>query len=147
VLSAQNCRRVLIVLAAIPATINCGQQAGNQQRQTQAGLSAENRFYDNEIGYAGAVDRRNWRGANIFVCARDRQIREAGEAGSDWAGTRFRPYCACLVDRVMANVETARLESLEFGAREQAIAAQCAREHGLRPDPHQSLGGPFPDRM
>ena len=60
----------------------------------------------------------------------------------------FQPYCTCLIDRLIANVATARLESLQFGAREQAVAAQCARENGLRPDPRviEDVGGPFPDR-
>jgi len=76
------------------------------------------------------------------------QRRAALGTGSNPAGADFQPYCTCFVDRLIDGVETIGLESLSLGRREQAIAAQCARARGLRPDAEaiREVGGPFPDR-
>lgn len=147
---ARHSSRAFIVIVAFPLAAGCEQQAGNGQTQVQAnGPAMAAPLPENGVNtYAGAIDRRNWRTANIATCSWGAQRRATQGAGTNPAGANFQPYCTCFIDRIIANVETTQLESLQFGARDQAIAAQCARESGLRPDPRiiEDVGGPFPDR-
>lgn len=139
--------RIGIAIAAILllVTVGCGERGGNGQQQAN-GLPVSASPQGNQA-YHSDVNRNAWRNGYISSCVWGGQARAARGTGTNPRDADFWPYCTCVVDRVMAGVETARLESLRFGAREQAVAAQCAREHGLRPDPQVSedVGGPFPD--
>lgn len=112
--------------------------------QTRSAAPADNQTSH----YYGAANRNAWRLANIASCESGRERRTPGGESRNAAGSAFQPYCTCFIDRVMARHATGELEELQFGVREQAVAATCARENGLPPDPRvtEDVGGPFPDQ-
>lgn len=129
------------------AAAGCGQQGGNGPNQAQSnGLPAAGPLAGNRAHMSEQPYRAIYRTANLASCVEGRRRRAARNEGSNPAGTDFRPYCTCFIERVMSSLTTDQLGSTAFGAREQPIAAQCAREIGLRPDPRFiDEGGGMPD--
>lgn len=138
--------RRLIVLAAIAAALaGCGQRPENSgaNAQNEAGLPTPGpRPSGSNTGTDLSAEqslRQSYRTININSCisaARARAVRENNAP----AGTDYRPYCTCAVDRLMAGRTMEELTRLRPGPREQEIAEICGRENGMLIDSGASGG-------
>lgn len=125
----------LITATLLLAAGGCGQRGGDGQNQTQANdLPTAHTPPANKAPVSEPAIRAMYRTTSIATCVEGRRRRAGRNEGSNPAGTDFRPYCTCFIDRVMSSLTTDQLEGTAFGAREQPIAARCARENGLLPD-------------
>ena len=137
-------RLVLALAFILPVTLaGCGQSGGNGQNaaaQNAAGglptpgpRPAPAPVPAPSPGGGSSFDqgfRQSYRSTAVESCIAS--ARTSAPEGVP-AGTDFRVVCTCYVDRVMADLNTEQLTQLRPGPREQAIAARCGEEHGLRP--------------
>lgn len=130
-----------LLASCLAATLaGCNRDGGNAQNSglpTPGARPGNNSSADPNSEQAF---RQSYRSINIETCisaARTRAQRERNSA----LGMDFRPYCTCSVDRLMANRSVEELTRLQPGPREQAIAQECGREHGMLIDGGPSSGG------
>lgn len=128
--------RVPLAAAALFALVlaGCGQRSGSDLRNELGNRGSGLPTPGARPAGNGSTDlasdqafRQSYRTINIGTCVSG--ARQQG--GAAVAGVDFRPYCTCFIDRSMAGLSVEQLTRINPGPREEAIAEQCAREHGL----------------
>lgn len=131
--------RIPIAAAAFLALAACGQRSGADLKNDLSGRSGLPTPPSRPSGDAradlssDATFRRNYRSINIQTCINSSRTQSVGNPNIP-AGTDFRPYCTCFIDRSMAGLTVDQLANINPGPREERIAQQCAREQGFAPD-------------
>ena len=131
--------RITLAAAALfaLALAACGQRSGgdlrNELGKRESGLPTPGERPGNGSTDAGSDQafRQSYRTINIATCVNGART----QGGAAVASVDFRPYCTCFIDRSMAGLSVDQLTSLQPGPREERIADQCAREHGLGDEP------------
>lgn len=126
--------RIALAAAIVLAGLGGCNQGGGNAQSNAGGLPTPGARPGSSADAGGNQSARAaYRRVNVESCigaARARSERERNSA----LGQDFRPYCTCAVDGLMEGRSMAELASLRPGPREQQIAAQCGREHGMLVD-------------
>ena len=134
--------RIPLAAAAILAIAltACGQRSGSDLRNElgsrEGGLPTPPTRPSSDARAELSSDqtfRRNYRSINIQTCISSSRSQSVGNPNIP-AGTDFRAYCTCFIDRSMVGLSVDQLVRLNPGPREERIAQQCAREHGFAPE-------------
>lgn len=123
--------RIALAAAALLAVLaGCNQGSGNTQGNA-GGLPTPGPRPGGSADSGGDQGARQaYRRLNVESCiaaARTRAERERNSA----MGQDFRPYCECAVDGLMEGRSLEELARFRPGPREQQVARQCGREHGM----------------